>query len=214
MAVHFWRIRKDGGLAKPEDADEAGCNQILMKILSGFYRSTEQNLSIWRQLSKVKLRQVGKVLKILVPSMPHLFYAELAALMLTVLICFALAFISDAPLKELANPLVPENPAKAPWYFFGLQEIVSFSAFTGGIGIPMLCISRFGIDSVSWTEKQMEQANGLAVRAVGNWSNGQLLLDLLRQFWSKHLQFVSAGCVNGFPMFHNSSSRSSIRERF
>ena len=31
---------------------------------------------------------------------------------------------------------MPENPAKAPWYFLGLQELVSFSAFMGGIGIP------------------------------------------------------------------------------
>jgi len=30
----------------------------------------------------------------------------------------------------------PPNPAKAPWYFLGLQEQVSYSAFWGGIGIP------------------------------------------------------------------------------
>ncbi len=32
----------------------------------------------------------------------------------------------------MANPAVPENPAKAPWYFLGLQELVSYSAFMGG----------------------------------------------------------------------------------
>ena len=30
----------------------------------------------------------------------------------------------------------PPNPAKAPWYFLGLQEQVSYSAFWGGIGVP------------------------------------------------------------------------------
>ena len=30
----------------------------------------------------------------------------------------------------------PPNPAKAPWYFLGLQELVSYSAFWGGVGIP------------------------------------------------------------------------------
>ena len=30
----------------------------------------------------------------------------------------------------------PPNPAKAPWYFLGLQEMVSYSAFWGGIGVP------------------------------------------------------------------------------
>jgi quinol-cytochrome oxidoreductase complex cytochrome b subunit len=32
----------------------------------------------------------------------------------------------------------PPNPAKAPWYFLGLQELVSYSAFWGGVGIPAL----------------------------------------------------------------------------
>jgi len=51
-----------------------------------------------------------------------------------------LAFFFDAPLREPANPLVPENPAKAPWYFLGIQELVSYSAFTGGIGIPLVTL--------------------------------------------------------------------------
>jgi hypothetical protein len=77
--------------------------------------------------------------------MPHLFYAELAVLMLTLFVCLALALVSDAPLKELANPLVPENPAKAPWYFLGLQELVAFSAFMGGIGIPTIVLVGLGL---------------------------------------------------------------------
>jgi quinol-cytochrome oxidoreductase complex cytochrome b subunit len=77
--------------------------------------------------------------------MPHLFYAELAVFMLTVFVCTALALVSDAPLKELANPLVPENPAKAPWYFLGLQELVAFSAFMGGIGIPSIVLIGLGL---------------------------------------------------------------------
>jgi quinol-cytochrome oxidoreductase complex cytochrome b subunit len=34
--------------------------------------------------------------------------------------------------------LHPPNPAKAPWYFLGLQEMVSYSAFWGGVGIPAI----------------------------------------------------------------------------
>jgi len=56
-----------------------------------------------------------------------------------------LSMFWDAPLKELANPTVPENPAKAPWYFLGLQELVSFSAFMGGIGIPAICLIGLGL---------------------------------------------------------------------
>jgi quinol-cytochrome oxidoreductase complex cytochrome b subunit len=34
----------------------------------------------------------------------------------------------------------PPNPAKAPWYFLGLQEMVSYSAFWGGIGVPTVMV--------------------------------------------------------------------------
>jgi hypothetical protein len=33
---------------------------------------------------------------------------------------------------------MPENPAKAPWYFLGVQELVSYSSFGGGILVPLL----------------------------------------------------------------------------
>ena len=51
-----------------------------------------------------------------------------------------MAIYFHAPLEEPANPLHPPNPAKAPWYFLGLQEMVSYSAFWGGIGIPGLLV--------------------------------------------------------------------------
>jgi quinol-cytochrome oxidoreductase complex cytochrome b subunit len=83
---------------------------------------------------------VGRGPENTVPSWPHLLWAELAVLMLGVALVMVLAFFWDAPLKEAANPLVPENPAKAPWYFLGLQELVSFSAFVGGVAIPAITI--------------------------------------------------------------------------
>src|SRR5581483_1006993 len=75
-----------------------------------------------------------------VMSWPHLFWAELSVFMVTVAVTLILAFYSDAPLKELANAAIPENPAKAPWYFLGLQELVSYSAFMGGMLIPMIVL--------------------------------------------------------------------------
>jgi quinol-cytochrome oxidoreductase complex cytochrome b subunit len=71
--------------------------------------------------------------------------AEAAVFMFTLAITVALSFFFDAPLKEMANPLIPENPAKAPWYFLGLQEIVSFSAFAGGVLLPMLALIGLGL---------------------------------------------------------------------
>jgi len=82
--------------------------------------------------------------------------------MLTLLICVALSLFSDAPLKELANPSVPENPAKAPWYFLGLQELVSYSAFMGGMGIPMIVIG--GLLLIPYLDRETE--------GTGEWFGG------------------------------------------
>jgi quinol-cytochrome oxidoreductase complex cytochrome b subunit len=49
-----------------------------------------------------------------------------------------LSLLFNAPLEEPVNVMHPPNPAKAPWYFLGLQELVSYSAFWGGVGIPGL----------------------------------------------------------------------------
>ena len=143
MAVHFWRIRKDGGLVKPADADRrvSGSAQAIYPVFTEAPHKTYHLAAIVRGRSSA----VGHGPALTVPSMPHLFYAELAVLMLTTFVCTALALLSDAPLKELANPLVPENPAKAPWYFLGLQELVAFSAFMGGIGIPTIVLVGLGL---------------------------------------------------------------------
>ena len=143
LAVHFWRIRKDGGLARPADADArlgAAPNKLYLVF-------TEEPTKTYSLAAIVRGRTpwVGRAPENTVPSMPHLFYAELAVFMVTLFVCVALALVSDAPLKELANPDVPENPAKAPWYFLGLQELVSFSAFMGGTGIPAIALLGLGL---------------------------------------------------------------------
>ena len=50
------------------------------------------------------------------------------------------SLLFNAPLEEPVNVMHPPNPAKAPWYFLGLQEMVSYSAFWGGIGIPTIFV--------------------------------------------------------------------------
>jgi quinol-cytochrome oxidoreductase complex cytochrome b subunit len=142
MAVHFWRIRKDGGLVRPADADaRLGPARDTYPVFTEAPKKTYQLAA----LVKGRTPAVGRGPENTVPSMPHLFYAELAVLMLTIFVCVALSLFIDAPLKELANPGVPENPAKAPWYFLGLQELVSYSAFMGGIGIPMIVVIGLGL---------------------------------------------------------------------
>jgi quinol-cytochrome oxidoreductase complex cytochrome b subunit len=137
LGVHFWRIRKDGGLARPDDADRRlGPAESAYPVFTAAPQKTYHLAAVVRG----RTPQVGEGPENTVPAMPHLFYAEAGVFMMTLLLCVALSLISDAPLKEVANPAVPENPAKAPWYFLGLQELVSYSAFMGGIGIPTIVI--------------------------------------------------------------------------
>jgi hypothetical protein len=58
---------------------------------------------------------------------------------------------------------VPENPAKAPWYFLGLQELVSYSAFMGGIGIPAIVM--VGLALIPYLDREE--------RGTGEWFGGR-----------------------------------------
>jgi quinol-cytochrome oxidoreductase complex cytochrome b subunit len=159
LAVHFWRIRKDGGLVRPLDADgRLPSGPTDYPVFTEAPRKTYQLAAIVRGKSARAERGPENT----VPSVPHLFYAELAAAMFTVAVCVALALLSDAPLKELANPAVPENPAKAPWYFLGLQELVSYSAFMGGIGIPAIVM--VGLALIPYLDRETEY--------TGEWFGG------------------------------------------
>jgi quinol-cytochrome oxidoreductase complex cytochrome b subunit len=73
-------------------------------------------------------------------SWPNLLIAELFVLVLTVAVILTLSLLFNAPLEEPVNVMHPPNPAKAPWYFLGLQEMVSYSAFWGGIGVPTIFV--------------------------------------------------------------------------
>jgi quinol-cytochrome oxidoreductase complex cytochrome b subunit len=94
-ALHFWRVRKDGGLAGPEH-----------------------------------------VRRRLVLAWPHLLSRELALLLITLVALSATSLLWDAPLEQMANPALTPNPAKAPWYFLGLQELVKYGAVFGGVVVP------------------------------------------------------------------------------
>jgi quinol-cytochrome oxidoreductase complex cytochrome b subunit len=143
MAVHFWRIRKDGGLAKPADAD-ARLGPPSVETYPVFTEAPRKTYSM-AAIVKGRTPAVGDGPEQTLPSMPHLMFGEAAVFMLTIALCVILAIFLDAPLKEVANPAVPENPAKAPWYFLGLQELVSHSAFMGGVGIPMIVLVGLGL---------------------------------------------------------------------
>ena len=76
----------------------------------------------------------------MVSSWPHLLIREAALFAFCFAAILLLAIQLPPPLELQANPLKPPNPAKAPWYFLGLQELVAYDAFWGGLGIPGLVV--------------------------------------------------------------------------
>jgi quinol---cytochrome c reductase cytochrome c subunit, bacillus type len=74
-------------------------------------------------------------------SYPHLVLREMMVLMGLIIALTVLALFWDAPLEQLANPLLTPNPAKAPWYFLGLQELLHyFPPIVAGIMLPGLVV--------------------------------------------------------------------------
>jgi menaquinol-cytochrome c reductase cytochrome b/c subunit len=56
---------------------------------------------------------------------PHFLVRHVVVAAGTVAVVFLLAILFDAPLKDIANPNTTPPVAKAPWYFAGLQELLS-----------------------------------------------------------------------------------------
>jgi quinol-cytochrome oxidoreductase complex cytochrome b subunit len=76
-----------------------------------------------------------------VMTFPHLILREVILFQLVVIVLAIAAFAFDAPLEGIANPLETPNPAKAPWYFLGLQELLHyFPPVVAGVLIPTLVI--------------------------------------------------------------------------
>ncbi len=145
--LHFWRIRKDGGLSRPiwklkrktEELLTIGAPALTAPLVAA---SRDKTYGLMEVVT-------GKpIFETITPeeeddavfSYPYAFFREAIALMVTVTGIMAISLFFHAPLEELANPARTPNPAKAPWYFLGLQELVSHSALLGGVVAPTLMV--------------------------------------------------------------------------
>ena len=95
-----------------------------------------------RLLTVVKAKPIQKSVSEPVDKVntwPHLMLPEFVALMAMTAFLIFLSAILQAPLLEEANPNVTPNPAKAPWYFLGLQELLSYwDPQIAGVMIPLV----------------------------------------------------------------------------
>ncbi len=144
---HMWRIRKDGGLAV---VDHLALEQE-QKQVAPIKTKTYSLLGITAGRSVEVENVLVNEDEYTVPSSPNLVRRVGLVLLGTLFVTCLLALLVRAPLEEAANPLVTPNPAKAPWYFLWLQELVTDTtvhigdftingAFIGGMVVPGILV--------------------------------------------------------------------------
>ncbi len=147
LAYHMWRVRKDGGLAKADrwtltqEKTEGPPARTKTYSLLGVARGQAP------AIRAVSLEAADRT----VNSVNDLIRRISIVVLGTFAVVSILACFIPSPLEEAANPMVTPNPAKAPWYFLWLQEIVtdttvkigSFTingAFLGGVILPTILL--------------------------------------------------------------------------
>ncbi len=77
----------------------------------------------------------------MVMTVPHLVVRELIAFEVLVIVLVLISLLFNAPLEWMADPQHTPNPAKAPWYFLGLQELLHyFPPLVAGVILPTLVV--------------------------------------------------------------------------
>ena len=81
-----------------------------------------------------------------VTTIPHLVRREAVWAASWVAILFIFSMLIPAPLEGIADPAVSPNPAKAPWYFLGIQELLlHFHPLVGAVIIPALGLAALAL---------------------------------------------------------------------
>ena len=101
-----------------------------------------------RAIQQVKTEPTDKV-----NTWPHLMLAEFSALLAVTGVLVILSIILQAPLLDPANFNATPNPSKAPWYFLGLQELLSyFDPQIAGVTVPTI-VGLIGFMAVPYVDR-------------------------------------------------------------
>src|SRR3972149_2190677 len=88
---------------------------------------------------------------------PHLVFPEFISTVVYVITFLILSVFINAPLLNRANPDVTPNPAKAPWYFLNLQELLlHMDKAWAGVLLPTIALVFFA--SIPYIDRSQEGA--------------------------------------------------------
>lgn len=184
FVYHMWRVRKDGGLAR---SDREVLLPAAAEALPGPTK-TYSLLGVARGTSPAIRARSLEAPNLSVNSVPDLTRRIAIVVLGTIAVVSILSVFIPSPLEEAANAMVTPNPAKAPWYFLWLQEIVtdttvrigSFTingAFLGGVILPGLLV---GLLTVwPWLDRSPASATGVWFAASRRRQNAVFLLLVL-----------------------------------
>jgi quinol-cytochrome oxidoreductase complex cytochrome b subunit len=141
LSVHIWRVRKDGFAVRRGGTGAFADGATLPP-------PHEVPSTLPAEIAGERVRLLGvvdresvtadeRLVDDTVFTWPHLVARHVVVALGTVAVVLALGVAFAAPLRGLANPNLTPEPAKAPWYFVGLQELLSrFDPLVAGILIP------------------------------------------------------------------------------
>jgi quinol-cytochrome oxidoreductase complex cytochrome b subunit len=133
VSVHIWRVRKDG-------LSGAAVATVPVEEHEGTFPPSTKTYGLMALTRRPAVSVEARDPNDEIFAWPHLLYRELLATLAVLVILHAASLVFMAPLEEIADPTRTPNPAKAPWYFLGLQELVHYSAFVGGVLVPTLVV--------------------------------------------------------------------------
>jgi quinol-cytochrome oxidoreductase complex cytochrome b subunit len=184
FAYHMWRVRKDGGLARA-DAETVLQTAQPAPVVS---TKTYTLLGVVRGTAPTVTAKSLEAPDTTVNAVPDLVRRAAIATLGTIAIVSIMSVFIASPLEEPANALVTPNPAKAPWYFLWLQEIVtdttirigSFTlngAFVGGVILPGILVGL--LTFWPWLDRSASAAAGVWFAASRRTQNIVFLLIVL-----------------------------------
>jgi len=133
ISVHLWRVRKDGLSGAPMTA-------MPVEEAAGVFPASTKTWGLMALTRRPTVSVEARDTEEEVFAWPHLLYREVLVVLVVVIALHVAALVFMAPLEAIADPTRTPNPAKAPWYFLGLQELVHYSAFVGGVLVPTLVV--------------------------------------------------------------------------
>jgi quinol-cytochrome oxidoreductase complex cytochrome b subunit len=138
LAIHIWRVRKDGFAVQRGDAGsfaEHATDVLLPEPSEG--GDAGERVRLLGVVDRESITAEERLVDETVFAWPHLLVRHVVVGLGTTAVVLALGVAFAAPLRGLANPNLTPEPAKAPWYFVGLQELLShFDPLVAGVLVP------------------------------------------------------------------------------